>query len=118
MIYPQEQTGAVDEPIIHTQMDEATQAELGERGSEAILELNERLQGLLDEAPSDASAEILVRKINGVYRGVLKVASLQRKFAGGSTGVNLTDLFERIFRQVHEQIVEWKRHRQLNTSDI
>ena len=78
---------------------------------EAVREINERIKAVLDEAPSDASAELVVRKTKGSYRGFLKLFSRQRRFVGGGSGPRLHDVIEQMVREVRTQIKQWRRER-------
>lgn len=92
-------------------MDDHTHEAVSAYGDETMRTINERIRDLLDEAPSDASAELLVRKGTGGYKGMLKIYSQQRKFVGGAQSERFLDVVDEIFREVREQIDDWKRDR-------
>ncbi len=77
----------------------------------AIREINDRLKEMMEEAPSDASAELIVRRVGHGFKGFLKVCSSQRKFIGGSAGPKLFEVVNSIFDEVRSQIRTWKRTR-------
>ncbi len=82
-----------------------------EVGAFAMRRINERIRHLLDIAPSDASAELIIRKSRAGYKGLLKIYSQQRRFTGGNTGRILSEVFDRIFDEVRGQIDDWKGQR-------
>ena len=92
-----------------------SQAEIDKRGSEAMGDIDEAIRQVLEEAPSDSGAELVVRKARGGYKGLLTIYSRQGKFVGGSVGEKLTDVVKKIFSEVHEQISDWKKHRLVQT---
>jgi hypothetical protein len=79
--------------------------------NDSTLELNQRIRAVLEEAPSDATAELQIQKSRGGYKGFLKVYSRQRKFVGGAESRSFADVVEDLFREVRQQIKEWKRDR-------
>jgi hypothetical protein len=92
-------------------MDGITCDKLQEAGDEAMREINMRLQHMLEEAPSDASAKLFIRKVRTGYKGLLKVYSCQRKFVTGAIEGKFTDLIEDLFKDIQLQIQDWKEHR-------
>jgi hypothetical protein len=84
---------------------------MSEQKKDSTLELNERIRGVLEEAPSDSTAELHIQKAHGGYRGFLKVYSRQRKFIGGAENKKFADVVEAVFHEVRQQIKEWKRER-------
>ncbi len=98
-----------------TQIDDETREALREieeaQGGDAMKVINDRIRSVLEEAPSDSTAELLVRRTRDGYKGLLKVYSQQRKFVGGQTVGKFADLIEQLFSEVHEQIEDWKRGR-------
>jgi hypothetical protein len=96
-------------------IDPTTQAEIDKRGSETMGDIDEAIRLVLEEAPSDSGAELVVRRTRGGYKGLLTVYSRQGKFIGGSVGEKLTDVVKKIFAEVHDQIGEWKKHRLVQT---
>lgn len=99
---------------MRTRMDGLTRAELQKLGQDAMREINDRIQAVLDRAPSDASAFLLIRLGHRGYKGVLKVASRQRKFIGGGAAADFGDVVDRVFSEVNEQIEQWKKQRFLD----
>ncbi|HVK62740.1 MAG TPA: hypothetical protein VM432_14375 [Bdellovibrionales bacterium] len=82
-----------------------------------MLEINQRLQTILDRAPSDASAELSIRRTDDGYRGLLNVYSLHRHFSGGFKGARLREVIDRVVADVFEQINDWKRSRVIEAGD-
>jgi hypothetical protein len=76
-------------------------------------EINSRLERVLDKAPSDSTANLLVRKTKDGYRAFLKIRSANQRFAGSMSGRRLIDVVERVIKDVRGQIDDWKQHRQL-----
>jgi len=95
--------------------DSNSQAEIDKRGAEAKNNIDEAIRHVLEEAPSDSGAELVVRKSRGGYKGLLTVYSRQGKFIGGYAGEQLMDVVKKIFSEVHEQIVDWKKNRSVQT---
>lgn len=102
---------------LRAQIDERTKAEISERGDQVVRDINEQLQRVLDRAPSDASATLLIRKVQDGYKGLLKIYSRQRRFVGGSVDHYLPTVVASIFEEVREQIEDWKRTRSLDVGD-
>lgn len=90
---------------------DAVESTSDETTVDSMVELNERIRGILDEAPSDASAEFEVRKSRGGYRGLLKINSLQGKFIGGGQAKSFSEVVDTIFAQVRAQLRDWRRRR-------
>ena len=99
-------------------MDDHTEDTVRAYGDEAMHTINARIRDLLEEAPSDASAELLVRKGTTGYKGMLKIYSAQRKFVGGAQSERFLDVIEECFREVREQIDDWKRDRYESMSGL
>lgn len=95
-------------------MDEQTKKELEKSGQEAMRDINSRIQEILDRAPSDSSAHLLIRADDGGFKAVLKIISSQQKFVGGDKGEDFRVLMDRVFGEVHHQIREWRRTRFTN----
>lgn len=100
-----------------TRIDDLTQAEIEQEGTYTLQEVNERIRELLDLAPSDSSAEILMRKVSDGYKGYVKITSQTRKFVGGSTRDSVTDFLDKAFSDIERQIADWKRHRNVRNDD-
>lgn len=94
-----------------TEIDTETQKALERSGEETLRDIQARIQALLDQAPSDSSAHFLVREVNGGFKGLLKIISSQRKFAGGAEAAQLADVVESVLSEVQEQIEAWRRTR-------
>ena len=99
-------------------MDEETRYELRSHDGEIFVELHKRLQGILDQAPSDASAEFQVRRKSGELKGFLKIHARQRRFIGQGTGQTATDLIESIVADVSSQLVEWRGQRDVSSGGV
>ncbi|MES2857207.1 MAG: hypothetical protein V4692_15165 [Bdellovibrionota bacterium] len=82
-----------------------------------MAEINQRLQSILDRAPSDASAELSIQKSEDGYHGLLNVYSIHRHFSGGYDGSRLRDVIDRVVSEVYEQINDWKRSRVIEAGD-
>ena len=80
-------------------------------GAEAMRDINERMKYLLDQAPSDATAELEVCRGKRGYQGYLKVFSRQRRFVGGCKSGRFVEMIDRVFSEVLEQIDQWKSER-------
>lgn len=106
-----EGSSAPSAEAVAVDIDQNSRAFMEERGSHTQQEINERLSRLLDQAPSDATGELEIRKNAKGYQALLKIFSRQGKFIGGSRGSKLTEVVERIFEEVHDQIKAWKRER-------
>lgn len=76
-------------------------------------EINARLERLLEKAPSDSSANLLLRKTKTGYKALLRVRSAHQKFNGFISGRRLIDVVERVLRDVKTQIDDWKDKRHL-----
>lgn len=84
-------------------------------GKAAMEEINSRLERVLDKAPSDASADLVLRKTRDGYRAFFKIRSAHKKFGGMIRGRRLLDVVDRVFNQVRGQIDTWKEKRELAT---
>lgn len=95
----------------------ATSFESGEGSidsKEAMTEINYKIEHVLDKAPSDATANLILKKTrDGGYRAFFKVRSAQAKFAGFIRGNSLIDVVDKVVKQVRTQIDDWKQSRQL-----
>ena len=76
-------------------------------------EINNRIEHVLDRAPSDSSANLLLRKSGDGYRAFFKVRSAQGKFAGFIRGKNLIETVDKVLSKVRTQIDDWKETRRL-----
>jgi hypothetical protein len=76
-------------------------------------EINSRLERMLDKAPSDSTANLLVRKTNDGYKAFLRIRSANSRFTGFIRGAHLIDVVERVIKDVRGQIDNWKISRQL-----
>ena len=82
-------------------------------GVAAMSEINSRLERILDKAPSDSSANLLLRKTKDGYKAFFRVRSAQQRFAGFISGRRLIDVVERVMKDVRGQIDDWKETRRL-----
>ena len=80
---------------------------------DGMIEINARLERMLDKAPSDSTANLLVRKTANGYKAFLRVRSSNRGFKSFITGQRLRDVVERVVLEVRSQIDGWKESRQL-----
>lgn len=78
---------------------------------EAIQQINTRVQKMIDEAPSDASVQFVLKKADRGFKGFLRVHSRQTRFARVARGEVLLEVIDRVFRDVSGQIRDWKRTR-------
>ncbi len=92
---------------------EFVSSEIGLDAKETMTDINSRIEHVLDKAPSDSTANLLLRKTKDGYRAFLKVRSAQGKFAGFIRGRNLIETVDRVVSQVRKQIDDWKEQRQL-----
>jgi hypothetical protein len=86
--------------------------EIDERNG--ISEINYRLERCLDKAPSDSSANLLVKKTGTGYRAFLRIRSQNNRcFKSFIQGSRLMEVVERVIGDVRGQIDEWKQTRRL-----
>lgn len=78
-------------------------------------EVNELLEDVLEKAPSDAAAEILVDRRSGGFDVQLNIHSSQGVFGRGQGGSTFRKVVEDLLTEMRSEIEEWKRHRRLNT---
>lgn len=107
----------VDKLKTRAEIDEETRKELSDAGHETVREINNRIQGVLDSAPSDASVSLTIRQSKDGYKGVLKILSKQRKFIGGGADKRFSVVLDRIFEEVRQQIDDWKKRRFAGSSN-
>jgi hypothetical protein len=102
-------------------VDEITQElikdAVGDRAEQVFRELGERMDRLMDVAPSDASVSFILRREPGGYFGVLKIYSASRQFLGKQVYPGLERVIGSVFDDVHKQIKGWKRARDLGSSE-
>jgi hypothetical protein len=98
---------------VDTLPDESAPRPAGEQ----IQNINRQLQEVLEAAPSDASAELVVQKDTDGYRSLLKIHSLQRRFVTGAHGHLFTEVIEHVLAQVRRQITQWSQERLVLTGD-
>lgn len=79
--------------------------------SHIAIDIDRRLQHLLDKAPSDASSQFIVRKTRSGYKGILRITSLQHKFVSGHINRQFNKLIDQLFNDIRGQIEEWKSKR-------
>ncbi len=86
-------------------------------GVKDMSEINSRLVRLLDKAPSDSSANLLLRKTKDGYKAFFRIRSSaafgEKRFAGFISGRRLIDVVEKVMTDVRSQIDEWKLTRRL-----
>lgn len=103
--------GEGDEELTRFPFEAELEGDLDEiRG---INEINSRLERVLDKAPSDSTANLLVRRTKTGYKAFLRIRSVSRKFKSFVSGRRLMDVVERAIRDVRNQIDDWKENRQL-----
>lgn len=76
--------------------------------------INAQLERLLDKAPSDSTANLLLKKTKGGYKAFFRIRSAQNRFKGFISGRRLVDVVERVMRDVKSQIDQWKETRRLS----
>ena len=81
-----------------------------------VVEMTARLTGLLEKAPSDSSATLLIRKDGNDYQGLLKIRSVHNKFVSACRSSNFKQLVESIIRDTRLQLDQWKRERPADLS--
>ncbi len=81
-----------------------------------VAEMTARLTGLLEKAPSDSSATLLIRKDGDDYQGLLKIRSLHNKFVSACRSSDFKQLVELIIRDTKRQLDQWKRERPADLS--
>lgn len=74
-------------------------------------ELQRRLRGLVDSAPSDASSVFCVRRTAGGYKGLLKIRSKELRIVAGGSAATLEQVVDQIDGEVAERLAEWRRLR-------
>lgn len=85
----------------------------GINARDAMTDINSRIEHVLDKAPSDSTANLLLRKTKDGYRAFFKVRSAQGKFTSFIRGRTLIETVDRVVNQVRKQIDDWKEQRQL-----
>ena len=101
--------GSGDEEITSFPFEDA-----GFDNASGMTDINSRLEHMLDKAPSDSSANLLVKKTrDGSYKAFLRIRSANRRFAGFIRGSKAIDVVERVIKDVRGQIDEWKSNRDL-----
>ncbi len=83
---------------------------------ETLREINEKVREVMEEAPSDASVQLVLRRVGRGFKGLLKVYSSQQKFARGARGTGLGEVVNHLFGDVREQIRAWKQARYANAA--
>jgi hypothetical protein len=73
--------------------------------------LIDKLNHLLEVAPSDANVTSEITKINKGYSGVLKIFSSQGKFVAETTAHNIEDLINTLLRLMYRQMKKWRKCR-------
>ena len=88
-----------------------SRSEVEVENKELIQFINESMQKVLDEAPSDASVKLSIKQVGEGFKGILKVSSAQRRFVSAAGMTNLALLVKNLFEQTHHSIGVWKRLR-------
>ena len=73
--------------------------------------LKDKIDHLLEVAPSDANATSEITKTKTGYLGVLQIFSSQGKFVAETTGRNLDRLVKTLFRLMYRQMKKWRNCR-------
>jgi hypothetical protein len=73
--------------------------------------LRNRIQALLESAPSDASASAKFKKAKRGYEGLIEIFSSQGKFVAEAVGGNLNEVIHNISGQILKQIKDWRGYR-------
>lgn len=81
-----------------------------------VADMKARLSGLLDKAPSDSTATLLIRKDRQGYQGLLKIRSLRSKFVSACRSPNFKQMVDTIMRDTKRQIDDWKKQRLVSMS--
>lgn len=81
--------------------------------TKGIHEINAKLERVLDKAPSDSTANLLVRKTKDGYKAFLRIRSTNQRFKSFMSGRRLRDVVERAIKDVRHQIDDWKNTRHL-----
>ena len=84
---------------------------LQNENQDEIAEMTVRLEGLMENAPSDATATLLIRKEGSDYQGLLKIRSLRNKFVSACRAPNFKQMVDNIMRDTKRQIDDWKKER-------
>ena len=71
----------------------------------------ERLDYLLEKAPSDASLFSKILKIKKGYEGAIEIISSQRKFIATAIRMDPNDLAFELVDQIYRQILKWRNER-------
>jgi hypothetical protein len=80
-----------------------------------IREINSRLQEVIEQAPSDANAQFILRRVGNGFKGLLRIRSSRTRFVGSASGEKLVEVVNRIFNEVNSQIRGWKGKRELQS---
>ena len=105
--------------IIHTGIGVLDQATVDGQADDRkqINEIKERLETIMDSAPSDAVARIVVKKIRGGFHAFLRIYSKQTKFLVGASSAQLGDAMNQLFDDVNRQIRSWRDARIVATPE-
>lgn len=90
----------------------------GQENNEAIKEINSALQRVLDDAPSDAGAELSIIPTERGIHAKLSVSSSQGEFVSEidderAVPSRFIEIAQRLIHDVRTQLKEWKRSRVL-----
>ena len=101
-----------------TALSECPFEESGFDSVSGMSEINSRIERMLDKAPSDSTANLLVRKTKDGYKAFLRIRSANSRFTGFIRGRKLIDVVERVIKDVRGQIDDWKSNRQLSDEPV
>ena len=101
----------IENDVGQEEMDPGTIASMSECQASEQQEIRQRLQEIIDEAPSDANIKVFLRRIKDGYRGFLRVASSQGEFESQITATKVTLVFEQLCNSVEKQILSWRADR-------
>lgn len=82
-------------------------------GVKEMAEINARFERVLDNAPSDSTANLLLRRTKDGYKAFFRIRSTQSRFTGFISGRRLGDVVERVMNDVRLQIDAWRATRRL-----
>lgn len=89
---------------------------LDNENQQDVADMKARLSGLLEKAPSDSSATLLIRKDGNDYQALLKIRSIHNKFVSACRCSDFRQLIDSLVNDTKRQIDDWKRERFANLS--
>ncbi len=75
------------------------------------IQQREKLNYLLDRAPSDSSLDFSFQKAKETYEGFIQITSSQRKFLAKAAQSDPAALLADLFEQIKGQIAVWNAQR-------